>query len=66
MKRRNGPGKGATAENGLIALQRAARKARELAQKTGTPFYVLREGKIVDLIAEETNRNAKNKASDRK
>jgi hypothetical protein len=39
------------------ALQRAARKARELAERTGTPFYVFRDGKIVDLIAEEKAKN---------
>jgi len=64
MKRENGARKGATAENGLIALQRAARKARELAEQTGTPFYVLRDGKIVDLILEGKKRNGKNKAAD--
>jgi hypothetical protein len=31
------------------ALQRAARKARELSKQLGTPFYVMRGGKIVDL-----------------
>ena len=33
------------------ALQRAARKARQLAKSMGTPFYVMRRGKIVDLNA---------------
>jgi len=31
------------------ALKRAARKARELAAKTNTPFYVFEDGKVVDL-----------------
>jgi hypothetical protein len=31
------------------ALRRAARRARELRRKTGTPAYVLRNGGIVDL-----------------
>jgi capsule polysaccharide export protein KpsC/LpsZ len=31
------------------ALKRAAKKARELAVKTHTPFYVFEDGKVVDL-----------------
>lgn len=31
------------------ALRRAARRARELGLKAGTPVYVLRTGQIVDL-----------------
>jgi hypothetical protein len=31
------------------ALQRAARKAQELAQKTATPCYVWQSGKIVNI-----------------
>ena len=31
------------------ALKRAARNARELSRATGTPFYVLEDGKVVDL-----------------
>lgn len=37
--------RGATA-----ALQRAARRARELAAQTGTPCYVMRGGRIVDAL----------------
>ncbi len=33
----------------LRALRRAARNALELGMKTGTPVYVMRNGKIVDL-----------------
>ena len=33
------------------ALQRAARKAQELAQKTATPCYVWQNGKIVNIGA---------------
>ena len=33
----------------LPALRRAARVARELAIRTGTPLYVMRDGKIVNL-----------------
>ncbi len=32
-----------------VALCRAARRARELGRKTGTPVYVLKNGRIVDL-----------------
>ena len=32
-----------------IALRRAARRAQELGQRTGTPVYVIKDGKIVDL-----------------
>ena len=33
----------------LAALRRAAKKAVELARQTGTPAYVLANGKIVDV-----------------
>jgi len=33
----------------LRALRRAAKKALELGIKTGTPVYVMENGKIVDL-----------------
>jgi len=32
------------------ALKRAAKKARELSQKTNTPFYVYEGGKIVNVL----------------
>lgn len=32
------------------ALKRAAKKARELSQKTNTPFYVYEDGKVVDAM----------------
>lgn len=35
------------------ALRRAAVRARELSRQTNTPFIVYRNGKIVDLNAEE-------------
>jgi len=37
----------------LRALRRAARKALELGIKTGTPVYVMREGKLVDLTKDK-------------
>jgi hypothetical protein len=33
----------------LPALRRAPRRAKQLAQQTGTPFWVMRKGKIVNL-----------------
>jgi hypothetical protein len=33
----------------LPALRRAARKARKLSQITGTPFIVVKNGRLVDL-----------------
>jgi hypothetical protein len=32
------------------ALRRAARRALQIGLETGTPVYVLKRGKIVDLI----------------
>jgi len=32
-----------------IALRRAARRARELAFRTGTPFFVMQNDRIVNL-----------------
>jgi hypothetical protein len=33
----------------MAAMRRAARAARELAIKTGTPLYVWRDGRVVNL-----------------
>ena len=38
--------------NADAALERAARRALELAIQTGTPCWVRRDGKIVDIAAE--------------
>lgn len=35
----------------LPALRRAARRARELAERTGTPCWIMRDGRIVDAIS---------------
>lgn len=32
------------------ALKRAAKMARELSEKTNTPFYVYEDGKIINLL----------------
>jgi phosphate uptake regulator len=34
------------------ALERAAARARQVAEETGTPLYVLKAGRIVDLNAQ--------------
>ena len=31
------------------ALERAAARARQLSEQTGTPLYVLKDGRVVDL-----------------
>ena len=36
----------------FAALRRAARRAREIGRRTGTPVYVLKNGRIVDILAE--------------
>ncbi|MCE5229888.1 hypothetical protein LLG95_09865 [bacterium] len=35
----------------MIAMRRGIRKARKLSIQTGTPFYVWKNGKVVDLNA---------------
>lgn len=42
------------AQDTLRALRRAARKALELGIKTGTPVYVIRNSKIVDLTKDQS------------
>jgi len=37
----------------LKALRRAARRARELGAKTGTPVYVIQDRRIVDLTKQD-------------
>ncbi len=44
----------------LKALRRAARRARELAERTGTPFYVMKDNRIVDLNASLSQPRRKN------
>jgi hypothetical protein len=34
------------------ALERAAARARQVAEQTGTPLYVVKAGRIVDLNAQ--------------
>ena len=49
------------------ALRRAARNALELGIKTGTPVYVMRDNKIVDLTKEQgSSSKSKSKRSSTK
>jgi hypothetical protein len=41
------------AKDTLRALRRAAKRALELGLKMGTPVYVWRDGRIVDLTKEQ-------------
>jgi hypothetical protein len=50
-ERQNGK-KDREAGDTLRALRRASRRARELGARTGTPVYVLRRDRIVDLTRE--------------
>ena len=45
--------------NALPALKRAAAAARRLSVETGTPFYVMRDDRVVDLNASRTKSAAK-------
>ncbi len=47
----------------LPALRRAAKRALQIGIETGTPVYVLRRGKIVDIAAEKTTRKSKKRVS---
>ena len=51
MKSAKRPGKKqrGVAPTAEAAMLRAARRAREVARRFGTPIYVLRDGKIVAL-----------------
>ena len=49
------------------ALRRAARNALELGIRTGTPVYVMRNNKIVDLTKEQgSSRKSSSKRSTKK
>ena len=41
------------ARDTLRALRRAAKRALELGLQTGTPVYIWKDGKIVDLTKEQ-------------
>lgn len=46
----------------LQALERAAAQARRLAEQTGTPFYVLKGGRVVDLNARRSRARSSTRA----
>ena len=48
-----------------VALRRAAAKARQLGFDTNTPVYVMRDGKIVDIVAEHRAAQSKKKTHTR-
>jgi hypothetical protein len=50
----------------LPALRRAAKRALQIGIETGTPVYVLKRGKIIDIAAQKINGKKKNKVSKRK
>ena len=39
----------------MQAIQRAAQRARELAEATNTPCYVMQNGKIVDVARKSSD-----------
>lgn len=41
------------------ALRRAALRAEQIARSTGTSLWVLRDGKVVDLLAQSPERAAR-------
>ena len=43
----------------LAALKRAAKDALELGRRTGTPVFVLKVGKVVDLLQTARKRSKK-------
>ena len=43
------------------ALRRAARRALQLGLQTGTPVYVLKKGRIVDLTRQVRRKTARKK-----
>ena len=57
MKAKPAPNGRTPARPALKALRRAAKNAVELGRLTGTPAYVLRNGRIVD--AAKRNRKAR-------
>jgi hypothetical protein len=40
-------------QGAIVALRRASRRALELGLRTGTPVWVIKDGRIVDLTKEK-------------
>ena len=53
MSRHSNGGKDRETVDTLRALRRAARRARELGARTGTPVYVIQDHRIVDLTKKD-------------
>ena len=51
------------AQDVLRALRRAAKRALELGLKTGTPVWVMKNGKLTDLTKEQPIKKARSKQS---
>ena len=49
----------------LRSLRRAAKRALEIGLQTGTPVYIWRDGKIVDITKEQPSKKSKGKRSSR-
>jgi hypothetical protein len=50
----------------LAALRRSAARARKLAEATGTPLWVMRDGKIINIntkMKRKTQRGSKTRAA---
>jgi len=58
MKPKSGANSEKMAQAALQALRRAAKDATELARRTGTPAYVLENGRIID-VAKRRSRTRK-------
>jgi hypothetical protein len=54
MKRNSNGAKNQETGATLRALRRAARRALELGARTGTPVYVIKDQRIVDLTKQST------------
>jgi hypothetical protein len=65
MRRQVNPHSSETADI-TRALRRAARRALELGIKTGTPVYVMRNNKIVDLTKEQPATRKSRRTSSKK
>jgi radical SAM superfamily enzyme YgiQ (UPF0313 family) len=50
-------------EDTLRALRRAAKRALEIGLQTGTPVWIWKNGKMVDLTKEHSSKKLKSKRS---
>lgn len=59
MKRQRTPSQDRDIRASAKALRRAARRAKELGVRTGTPVYVLKDEQIINIISKEPGGGAK-------